>query len=38
MSLVSIVLLTDRDALRQSRAERTRANDALALTPCVVVA
>ena len=38
MSFVSIVLLIDRDPLRQSRAERVRANDTLALTHCIVVA
>ena len=34
MSLVSVVLLIDRDPLRQSRAERIRANDTFALTHC----
>ena len=34
ISLVSIILLIDRDPLRQSRAERIRANDTFALTHC----
>ena len=38
MSLVSIVLVIDRDPLRQSSTERIRANDTFALTHCIVVA
>ena len=38
MSLVSIVLLIDRDPLRQRRAEGLRANHTFALTHCIVVA
>ena len=38
MSLVSIVLLLDRDPLGKSRAEHIRANDTFALTHCIVVA